>query len=431
MSRVATINAELEEVNNLIITIDKDHEGKAITGDAEVKFKETLLRFDALTKELAIETDREKAVRKAAEFSQARKDAKAVNIQHSDPDRTPGRMDVPESFRKAFGGFESAGDAFVNSPEFKSALEAAGIKLGEPHNVPSGAPVRMAPATVTGVSYKTLVTSATGSAGYMTRPTRLPNILEILREPIRVTDVFPSIPVSTDTIEYVKESSFTNNAAVVPEATTTTDDAALKPESELVLTLIQDTLEQIAHLIPATRKILADAPQLRAYIDTRLRVGLLEKLETNVVAAVYAASGLLVQARGTDTQLDALYNGQKKVRVTGKAAPESYIMHPNDLGDIRLAKDVNGGYLMGPPTIVGPATIWGLPVVETQWATEGTPLVGDWSMFGALYEREQIQTYVTDSHKDWFQRNLIAILMELRAKLAIYRATAGAKITGF
>lgn len=431
MSRVATINAELEEVNNLIITIDKDHEGKAITGDAEVKWKETLTRFDRLTAELAAETDRDNSVRKAAEFAQARKDAKTVNIQHNNPDRTPGNGDLPDAFRKAFGGFESAGDAFVNSPEFKSALELAGIKLGEPHNIPSGAPIRMSPSTITGASYKTLVTSDNGSAGRMTRPTRLPNILEILREPIRVTDVFPSIPVVTDSIEYVKETSFTNNAAVVPEATTTTDDAALKPESALVLELVTDTLEQIAHLIPATRKILADAPQLRAYIDTRLRIGLLEKLEQNVVAATYAASGLLVQARGTDTQLDALYRGQQKVRVSGLAAPESYIMHPNDLGDIRLAKDVNGGYLMGPPTIIGPATIWSLPVVDTQWATEGTPLVGDWSMFGALYEREQIQTYVTDSHKDWFQRNLIAILMELRAKLAIYRATAAAKITGF
>lgn len=433
MSRVAEINKELDALDSIIVTIEKEWEGKAFDENAATRWRETLGKHDKLTAELAEATTREAAVKGAAERIAKRTDQIAVNRNPTpaDPDRQPGKGDLPEVFAKAFNGHSSIGEAFVKDSDFLAQLADFGIKQGDLGTV-GKRKIETRPVTIEGVGYKALLTSSTNSAGNLYRAQRLPNILEILREPVRVTDLFPTIPVTgTNAVEYVTETLFANNAAVVPEATSATDDAALKPESELTFGLETDTLELIAHLIPATRQILADAPQLRAMVDSRLRVGLLEKLEQRVVATIYAASGLQTQAVGSYSRLDSVFYAMQKVRVGGHATPESLIIHPNDWTDIRLAKDLNGQYLMGSPSVPGLVTVFGIPVVDTQWATEGTPLVGDWSMFGALYEREQIQTYVTDSHKDWFQRNLIAILMELRALLAVYRASSACKITGW
>lgn len=421
---LAELSTKINDLVGQLETINKDHEGKKLPEAVETEWKRIALAIDEANGEYASLSSRDEALAKYGSIREAHADRKSVNIQHGgDSDREPGRGEIPEAFRKAF----LPGDAFIKSQEYKDLIEQYRIKSGG--DVPKNVKMEMTPA-VADLSYKALLTSDAASGGSLFRPMRLPTIQEILRPALRIVDLLPAIPVQTNSIEYVRQNLRTNNAAVVPEATSTTDDAALKPESALGFEVVTDTLQNIAHMIPATRQVLADAPQLRAIIDNFLRQGLLEALEANVIAAILAASGILTQAKGADTTLDALYKAATKVRVSGFVMPQSYLLHPNDWQDIRLAKDANGQYLMGPPTMLGGVTVWGLPVVESQYATEGTGVVADWSTFGAIYEREQIQTYVTDSHSDWFRRNLIAILMEMRAKLAVYRAASGCKITG-
>lgn len=435
MATVTELGEQITQAYNGLVTLEEQFKGKMYDDAATAKSKEYMTIIDNSNAEIGMLTTREEALRKYGTIATPFADRKAANITHpgNDPEKTPGKSDIPAAFVKAFGDAKSMGDFLIRSPQFKAILDLAGVRPGELGSVLSGVKLTMQPATLAaeGISVKALLTSDAASAGTLFRAQRLPQILELLREPLKVTDLLPTVPVTgTNSVEYVKEVAFTNAAAVVPEATSTTDDAALKPQSALTFTVVTDTLEQIAHWIPATRQILADAPQLRALVDNRLRIGLLEKLEQNVVADILAASGLLVQAVGADTKLDAMYKAAQKVRVTGHAVPEAYVIHPNDWTDIRLAKNLNGDYLMGAPSVAGAVTCWSLPVIDTQWITENTGLVADFSMLGALYEREQIQTYITDSHSDFFVRNLIAILMELRAIVAIYRATAGCKITG-
>ena len=55
--------------------------------------------------------------------------------------------------------------------------------------------------------------------------------------------------------------------------------------------------------------------------------------------------------------------------------------------------------------------------------TEGYGVVADWRR-AVLLDREQTQILVSDSHSDFFVRNLIAILAELRAAFFVLRPSA-------
>lgn len=420
------ISAQIDEKIGAIEQIQKDFTGRRLDENADKKWKELAASVDDLTAEYKDLSTRDAALLNLSAIREKHAGKSALNIQHDAvgvADRTPGAGEIPAAFRKAF----SPGTALIESPQFKALIDGYGIKNAG--DVPANVKMEMSPAHA-GMSYKDLLTSAGASGGSLYRPQRLDGIQEILRPALRIVDLIPAIPVSTNAIEYVRQNLRVNNAMVVPESTSSVDMAGLKPESALGFTVITDSLETIAHMLPATRQILADAPQLRAFVDAFLRQGLMEQLEALTVARVLAASGILVQAKGTDTVLDALHKGATKVMIVGLTQPQSYVLHPLDWETIRLTKDLNGQYLMGPPSVAGAITLWGYPVISSLYLTAGTGLIADWNTFGAMYEREDIQTYVTDSHADWFARNLIAILMEMRAKLAIYRAASLCRING-
>jgi hypothetical protein len=76
-----------------------------------------------------------------------------------------------------------------------------------------------------------------------------------------------------NTLEYVKETGFTNAAAATAES-------AAKPESTLKLDLVSTSAKVIAHFIKASRQVLDDISQLKSMIDQRLMYGLAYVEET-------------------------------------------------------------------------------------------------------------------------------------------------------
>jgi hypothetical protein len=58
----------------------------------------------------------------------------------------------------------------------------------------------------------------------------------------------------------------------------------------------------------------------------------------------------------------------------------------------------------------------------------GTAWCAAWN-WGVVYDREQATLQATDTHADFFVRNLVAILAELRAGFAILRPPAFCRIT--
>jgi HK97 family phage major capsid protein len=338
----------------------------------------------------------------------------------------------------------SPGDQFVRSNEYKrmksggmfnSALNRSDFSVGMSEGTSLIGWSRL-------LQEKTLLFSGTGSSGALVQNDVQPGALSILQREINVLDLVPRLTTESDTVEWVQETTFTNNAAMVAEATATTGTTGTKPESALAYQTMTTPVRTLAHWIPVTNKTLADAPQIRGIINTRLLLGLQLSLETQIMSGDGTGENFLgilnnninVQALGADNVLDAIFKGRTLVRVTGKARPTAVVMHPNNWQSARLARENSatgtlGGYLMGPPSMVGANTLWGLPVVESEAIPQGTALVGDFNMGCTLFDREQAVIRVGFVN-DQFIRNIQTLLAELRAAFIVWRPTAFSKVTG-
>lgn len=252
--------------------------------------------------------------------------------------------------------------------------------------------------------------------------------------PLNVLDVVTRGETTSDTVEYVRVTTTTNAAAPVPEATDIdagVDPASTKPESAIALEKVTETVKTIAHWLPATKRALSDAAQIRTLIDNFLRYGLLEELEDQIVNGDGTGEnfpGILntpgVQVQGWDTDLLATARKAKtRVRVVGRAQANAYLLHPNDAERLDLLKDAQGRYYYGGPAQDGAQPLWRLPVVETEAIGEGVGMVGDFRR-AVLWDREEASIAVSDSHADFFIRNLVAILGELQAAFGVLRPTA-------
>jgi HK97 family phage major capsid protein len=147
------------------------------------------------------------------------------------------------------------------------------------------------------------------------------------------------------------------------------------------------------------------------------------------MVGIVNTANVLTQAKGADDIMSAIYKAMVQVRVTGRATPTAVLLHPNDLQDIRLAKDTTGGFIWAHPSTVGPMTLWGVPMVETDILTEGTGLTGDFTAYSQLWNKQGVEVlagYVGDQFKEGEQ----TIRASLRAVVTVYRPQAFATITG-
>lgn len=299
---------------------------------------------------------------------------------------------------------------------------------------------------------KALVYSASGQGGNLIVNDRQPGFVDILQRQLTLLDLIPTTQTTSNMIEYVAEKTFTNNAAETAEATVTTGTTGTKPESVLNFELKTSPVQTIAHWIPVTNAMLADAPQVRGIIDNRLVYGLNQRLETQVIGGdgnTPNLGGILNTANiqtlglaagstygGQANVVDAAYAAMIQVQVTGLASPNAFVFNPIDWAAVRLMREsavtgnVNpGGYLYGPPSVQGPMTLWGRPVVEAIGMTQNTMLCADFQIGCMLFDREEANIRV-GTINDQFVRNMQTILAEMRAAFVVFRPTAFARVTG-
>jgi HK97 family phage major capsid protein len=143
-------------------------------------------------------------------------------------------------------------------------------------------------------------------------------------------------------------------------------------------------VQEIKHFIPATKRAIADAGQVRAIIESELVEGVLERLDGQLLSGngtapnlrgIYNTSGISTQAKGSDSRPDAVHKAFTLIRIAN-LQPDALGLHPNDAQDLRLEKDANGAYLFGPPSQAGGDQVWGVPMVANVAFTDGTPLAG-------------------------------------------------------
>lgn len=352
------------------------------------------------------------------------------------------------------------GDAFVNSPafgEFVKQFRGADGQIRNVSGIKSGEFSTQTLRSFGGFGAKDLITGASStSGGAFVQADRLPGVTDLVggRE-LTVDDLCTHIPIVNDAFEYVQVTGKTNNAAAVAEALnsddgvstantttgeiTTAPASGVKPESAMTLTVVSSPVETIAHLIPITRRAAADGPQARALVDAFLLQGLAEEREDQILNGNGTSPNLkgILQTAGINTvgsagtDIDAVVAAIAAIRA-GRRRPNAMVVHPSDWYStgFLLAKDTQGRYLLGDPraSIEQLNTLWGLRVVVTEAMTENTALVGDFSQ-AVVADRQQASIYVTDSHKDWFGRNLLAILAEERLGFGVLDPEAFSTVT--
>jgi HK97 family phage major capsid protein len=275
-----------------------------------------------------------------------------------------------------------------------------------------------------------LATDANGSAGDLIVPQRQPGILGLPERRMTVRDLLTPGNTTSNAIQYVKETGFTNNAATVSETAGTT-----KPQSEIKFDLVTTAVTTVAHWVLATRQILDDVPQLQSYIDGRLRFGLAYAEELQLLLGGGSGTdlnGVYTQATAfsapttlqAPTNIDVLRLAMLQA-VLAEYPATGIVMHPTDWATIELVKDTTGRHIIGNPAAGGTnRTLWGLPVVETPAMTVDKFLVGAFRLGAQIFDRQDANVEISTEDSDNFRKNLVTIRAEERLALAVYRPEA-------
>jgi HK97 family phage major capsid protein len=336
--------------------------------------------------------------------------------------------------------FIEAGGLSKNGPE-----RSAPLKLGR---FQDGLKYEALGAEVIGPRERYTLIRSGGQPEYLIPPQVLPTIYRGEDPERTVRGVLINGRTTSDTIYFLRETSFTNSAAAVAEATAATGSSGLKPESALAFEQDSAPVVTVAHWVPITRQALSDAAQLQTYVEGRLMTGLEEVLNDQLLngdgtganmTGILAETGVQIlddtpttgyfvtnptANAGTDLEnFDRIMAAATAVRTVGLARPSFLIVNPADLEVLLTTANSNGEYLGGGPFTSGiQRTIWGLPVVEETTMPAGQFLVGDGRM-AAVWDREDANILV-GTINDQLIRNMLTILAELRAALTVFRPSA-------
>lgn len=342
-----------------------------------------------------------------------------------------------EQSRPGVRRVKSLGEYFTSSEQFTSAMAPF-----EGKSMPAGHRFGTDPVTLAGGLKALIGTDPAGDgagAGTLWDAQRIPTV-QYSWPQLQLRNVITVGETNSDAVTYARVlragAGSTNNAAGVPEATTeaavgsgdpavTPAAAGVKPQSAIGFEKVTAPVVTIAHWVPATKKALSDAGQLRTLIDNFLRQGLEQEVERQVLLGDSAAGeevdGLVntdgIQTQTFDTNiLVTIRKALTKVRKYGR--PNAVLLSPGNAERIDLLRTSTGQYLGG--GAFGPAnpTVWRTPVVEVPGLDDATVLVGDFST-AVLWDRDEAAITATDSHADFFVRNLVAILAEARAAFGV------------
>lgn len=271
------------------------------------------------------------------------------------------------------------------------------------------------------------ITSLAASAGDGIWSFRDPEIVSDPYRPLTIRDMIPTVPVSSNLVEWVRTNVRTNNAAPVAEGAT-------KPKSDLTYDRIETAVRKVAHYFKTSTEVLADFPRLQAEINNEGFEMLAQVEEDQLLQGDGTGqnlNGLLPQATdydttktaGGDQAVDVVRRGILQVRKSFYSAT-GIVLNPEDWADIELLKDGENRYLFSAATTGAPRRLWGLPVMESDAMPVGEFMVGNFRQAATIYDRMNATMYMSTENEDDFINNMVSILFEERLALAVKRPLA-------
>lgn len=345
-------------------------------------------------------------------------------------------LDAPREERKA----RTFGAAFTQSEAYQAMKARAAMGDNMPLGTTDGVKVMDREQVKTLVS----VTIGSGTAALNGVPEEDRTSL-IVAKPLAGLDFLNVIATATtdsDVVEWLEETTYTNNAAETAEYSDS-------PESAVAFTVRSSNVREIPHFIPVTRRALADAAFVESWINNRLIDGVRRRLQAQVLSGggtgqdfqgIYGTSGIgsIDRSSTSLSMVDSLHRCITTIRTNAFVEPDFIGIHPEDWEAIRLVRgdamttdgtnDVAGkvGYIYGDPAGNGPTTLWGVPVIVHAAFTSGTPLVGR-GADATLFVREGLSVAASDSHSTYFTERKVAILATMRAAFAVTQPKSFAK----
>lgn len=267
------------------------------------------------------------------------------------------------------------------------------------------------------------ITSGGASAGATIEPYVRPGIQTEPNRAHIVRDLLITLTIATNSVEWVRELVFTNNAA--PQA----GEGAAKAKSDITFEKQNSPVQTIAHWIAASRQVLADSRSLASFINNRLIYGLQFEEEDQLLLGDGTGNnlhGLVPQATAYNTGLDV--SGDTKIDQLRRALLQvslnkymanAIVLNPTDWCDLELTKTSDNAYLFSNPVNPGEPRLWGKRVVEGLSMTAGQFLLGDMARAATLWDREMATIRVSEHHADFFVENMVAVLCEERLALTV------------
>lgn len=280
---------------------------------------------------------------------------------------------------------------------------------------------------------KAAITREDDSAGALIQPTRVPGIVATPNQRLFIRDLLTWGPTDSSSVEFVRETLFTNNADVVAENPTDP-----KPESDIKFELDSEKVATIAHHIRASKQVLRNARQLETYINGRLMYGLDLKEELQILkgsgvglnmngiltqAIAYDNPGVVVQG---ETRLDRLRIAMLQVTLAEYEA-DGIVLNPIDWTSIELTKTDDKQYLFATPRGLAVPGLWSRPVVATPAMDLNQFLTGAFKLGAQGWDGEEANITVSNQDRDNFVKNMVTILCEKQSTVTVFRPQAFVK----
>lgn len=257
---------------------------------------------------------------------------------------------------------------------------------------------------------------------------RVGGIYEPYRRELVLRDVIGSARTTSSSVEYVRETGFTNNARPVTEGTT-------KPTSDLAFNMYSAPVRTLAHIFKVSRQMLDDGPALAAYIGRRGTYGLKQVEENQILfgnGTGQNLNGLVPQATAfspaftsaAETAFDRI-NAAISQAEDAEVPVNAIVLNKRDWRKMLGVKDGDERYISGQsPFGLQEPRLWNLPVVATNAMPAGEFLVGAFGEAATIFDRLDVEVAISTENTDDFEKNMATIRVEERLAFAVFRPEA-------
>lgn len=211
-------------------------------------------------------------------------------------------------------------------------------------------------------------------------------------------------------------------------AVTLTSEGLAKPAAAINFVKRSATLDKIAGFLPVSEEMLEDEPQIASYINSRLALFIRQAedaylFDELVAAGIGSAAGS--ELGGANNWFDAVAAGIMEVQREGGLEPDAVVMNPRDYWTMRVSKSTgDGNYFGGSPFNAPGSNPWGIRTYVTNAQPTGTAIVGAFREGATVWRKGGVSVEASNSHEDYFRKNLVALRAEERLALTVFRPLA-------